>query len=76
MAESRPEEQYFTTAEVAKILKLNPFTVLVYIRTGKLRASKVGKSYRITKSDIDAFIARGYLAAKTPLTPNTKETEQ
>lgn len=57
------EDQYFTTAEVASMLKLNPFTVLAYIRKGKLRASKIGKSYRIVKGDIDAFIARGYSAA-------------
>jgi excisionase family DNA binding protein len=63
------ENQYFTTAEVAKMLKLNPFTVLTYIRNGKLGASKIGKGYRIAKGDIDAFISRGYSAAGTDIQP-------
>ena len=64
-------EQYFTTAEVAQMLKLNPFTILTYIRSGKLGASKIGKSYRVAKGDIDAFMASGYSAAEIHI--QTKE---
>jgi len=38
----------FTPDEVAKILKVNSDTVRKYIREGKMPASKIGNTYRIT----------------------------
>ncbi|KLO24012.1 hypothetical protein X275_01000 [Marinitoga sp. 1197] len=46
----------YTPAEVAKILKVNSDTVRRYIRTGKIRASRVGKTYRITQKNIEEFL--------------------
>lgn len=41
--------------QAAEHLSLHPKTVLRYIREGRLPATRVGKSYRIVRSDLDAF---------------------
>lgn len=46
---------FHTVEQVAERLGLHPKTVLRFIREGRLRATRVGKSYRIVASDLDAF---------------------
>jgi excisionase family DNA binding protein len=50
------EEQILTAEQVAKILQVHPFTVLKFIKKGKLKAAKLGRVYRIRKKDLDEFI--------------------
>ena len=50
------EETILTADQVAKILQVHPFTVLKFIKQGKLKASKLGRVYRIRKSDVDEFL--------------------
>lgn len=45
-----------TVEEAAKILSLHPFTVLKLIKSKKLRASKIGRVYRIRESAIEDFL--------------------
>ncbi len=45
-----------TAEQVAQILQVHPFTVLKFIKQGKLKASKLGRVYRIRKSDVDSFL--------------------
>lgn len=53
------------TVEVAAgILQLHPKTVLRFIRDGRLKASKVGKQYRILHSDLRSFL--GAASAQPP----------
>jgi excisionase family DNA binding protein len=47
-----------TVKETASYLKLHPLTVYEYIHSGKLRAIKFGRYYRIDKVDLDRFINR------------------
>lgn len=48
--------QELLTVEAASAeLQLHPKTVLRFIREGRLRATKVGKQFRILRSDLDAF---------------------
>ena len=49
-------EQYYTIAEVAKMLKVAYLTVYRWIQSGKLTAYKAGKQYRIKKEDLDIFM--------------------
>lgn len=42
--------------EVAKRLQLNILTIYEYIRSGKLKASKFGRSYRISTNDLEEFV--------------------
>lgn len=47
---------YISTKDVAKMLNVSPTTITYYIRTKKLPAIKLGKSYQISKSDLITFL--------------------
>lgn len=47
---------FLTAKEVANTLKLNILTIYEYIRTGKLKAIKFGRTYRIEEKNLDKFI--------------------
>lgn len=50
-------EEYYTTEQVAKMLGIkNVITVRRWIMKGWLTAIKIGKEYRITKTDLDKFL--------------------
>ena len=54
-----------TPSEIAKILKLHPFTVTRLAREGKLPAFKVGGVWRIQKDQFESWIRSrtgGYMA--------------
>jgi len=55
--ESRPRygDELCTVRFAADRLKLHPKTVQRLIREGRLRATRIGKSYRIRRADLDAF---------------------
>lgn len=50
------DEQYYTIEEVAKMLKVVYLTVYRWIQSGKLKAYKAGKQYRIEKNDLQRFL--------------------
>ena len=50
------EEQYYSIAEIAKMLKVAYLTVYRWVSSSKLVAYKAGKQYRIKKEDLDRFI--------------------
>ncbi len=46
-----------TPAEVAAAMRVSGDTVLRLLRTGRLRGHKFGKQWRITRADLDAYLA-------------------
>lgn len=48
-------ENILSVAVAAERLKLHPKTVLRFIREGRLRATRVGRQYRILQSDLAAL---------------------
>jgi len=42
--------------EVAELLQLNILTVYEYVRDGRLKAIRFGRSYRIKEKDLEKFI--------------------
>jgi excisionase family DNA binding protein len=48
--------EIMTPEQVAGYLQLNKDTIYRYIREGKIAASRLGRSYRILKGDIDVFL--------------------
>lgn len=49
--------QYYTTEEVAEMLKVTPDSVRRWIRDGKLKSIKLsGKFIRISQADLDEFV--------------------
>lgn len=58
-AKKEQEQIFFTTIDVASLLKINPESVRRYVRSGKLKAVKLGgKFIRIEKKDLDDFLQR------------------
>jgi excisionase family DNA binding protein len=52
------DKKYITVDEVAEALGLSTKTVRTYIKDGKLKAYKLGTSWRIEPDEVDAFIER------------------
>ncbi|MFA5828972.1 MAG: helix-turn-helix domain-containing protein [Candidatus Gracilibacteria bacterium] len=72
------EENILTPDQVAQKLQMHPFTVLKFIKQGKLKASKLGRVYRIRESDVSRFLDEqaetSVAKSRKSLTP--KETSQ
>lgn len=49
-------EKFYKVEEIAKILNMHPKTIQRYIREGKLKATKIGKVYRVTGHDLEIFM--------------------
>lgn len=45
-----------TVAEISQELKLHAMTVYRLISAGKLEAVKVGRSYRVSRSEFDRYL--------------------
>ncbi|WAL68458.1 helix-turn-helix domain-containing protein [Amycolatopsis cynarae] len=48
-------QQYYSVEQVAELLDLHVRTVRGYVRDGKLKATRIGKQYRIRREDLEAF---------------------
>lgn len=51
-------DPWLTITETAQQLNVHHQTVRLAIRTGALRASKIGRHFRIRQSEIDAWLER------------------
>ena len=51
-------EEVLTVDEVARYLRVHPMTVQRWCRSGDLPAAKIGRAYRIKKSDLEAWWAQ------------------
>jgi len=49
-------KDYYTVNQIADMLNIHPKTVQRYIREGRLRAAKIGKSWRVTGHDLSTFV--------------------
>ena len=63
MAQSPARARLLTVAEVADQLRVSTMTVYRLIKSGELRAARVGKSYRLREEDIDAYLAKQFTQA-------------
>lgn len=57
------KEEMYSVEQVADRLGLHVRTVRGYIRSGRLRAVRIGKQYRIAASDLDALTGQAPAAA-------------
>ncbi len=59
------QEKILTPQQVAQILQVHQFTVLKFIKQGKLKASRLGRVYRIRESDLEGFLEQSSSKDKT-----------
>ncbi len=48
--------EFYTTKEVAEMLKVTKKTINQYVREGKIKAIDMGNQYRFTKEQIEDFV--------------------
>ena len=63
MAQSPARARLLTVSEVADQLRVSTMTVYRLIKSGELRAARVGKSYRLREEDIDAYLSKQFTQA-------------
>ncbi len=51
-----PEPEHYTTAEVARLLRIKPESVAKKIKRGQLPAVKAGKLWLVRKEIVDAIL--------------------
>jgi len=50
------DKELYSVKELEKILPITPLTVRAYIRKGKIKGSKIGKTWYVKKEDLEAFL--------------------
>ncbi|HXG30507.1 MAG TPA: helix-turn-helix domain-containing protein [Thermodesulfobacteriota bacterium] len=48
----------YNLEELSKVLKVNKVTLRGYIEQGRLKAVKIGRSYRVTEEDLREFLLK------------------
>lgn len=61
-----------TVEQAAEQMSVHPKTVLRYIREGRLPATRIGKSYRIVRAELDAFT--GVASGRSDTAPSVRAT--
>lgn len=52
------KKEFYKADELAKLLEVNIMTIYRYIKSGKLKAYKIGKEFRIKKIEFDTFLKK------------------
>lgn len=53
------EIKVYTLEEIAELLHITRRTLYTYVKEGKLKASKIGKYWRVTEKNLQEFIEKG-----------------
>ncbi|MBI2170339.1 MAG: helix-turn-helix domain-containing protein [Actinobacteria bacterium] len=54
------ESRFLTVQEVADLMRVSSMTVYRLIKSGDLRAVRVGRSFRVRQEDIDGYLETSY----------------
>jgi excisionase family DNA binding protein len=54
--EDRQTMEFYTLQEIADLLKTPLTTIQKFVRDGRLKAVKIGKSYRVEAEDLQKFL--------------------
>ncbi|GII52176.1 MerR family transcriptional regulator [Planotetraspora thailandica] len=68
-------EQFYSVDQVADLLGLHVKTVRGYVRDGRLKAVRIGKRYRITRDDLEAFAGHPVAGTARETTPRRRRAE-
>lgn len=52
------EKDFYKAEDLAKLLDVNIMTIYRYIKAGRLKAHKIGRDFRIEKSEFNAFLKK------------------
>lgn len=51
-------KEFYKAEDLAEKLDVNVMTIYRYIKSGKLKAYKIGKEFRIEKKDFDSLLEK------------------
>lgn len=57
------ESRFLTVQEVADLMRVSSMTVYRLIKSGDLRAVRVGRSFRVRQADVDSYLEAHYTQA-------------
>ncbi|GJF33798.1 MerR family transcriptional regulator [Kitasatospora sp. NE20-6] len=63
------DRELYSVGEVAELLGLHVRTVRSYVREGRLKATRIGKQYRIAREDFEALTGRPAAPLAAPPAP-------
>lgn len=66
MASREFGEPLLTVGEVATLMRVSNMTVYRLIKAGQLSAIRVGKNYRIRRSDVDRYLTERAVNVQDP----------
>ena len=52
------EKPFYKAEDLAEMLEVNIMTIYRYIKAGRLKAYKIGREFRIEKSEFQAFLKK------------------
>ena len=58
-----PDKEYMSLEEVADLLGVNYQLIYKLVRSGEIPASRVGKVYRVSRSDLDHYLEQSKSSA-------------
>lgn len=54
-----PNDRLLTVAEVAEALRVSTMTIYRMVKSGQLPATRVGRSYRFRRADVQGYLEKG-----------------
>ena len=60
--------QLYSIERIAELLNLHVKTVRAYVRSGRLKATRIGKQYRVTRRDLEEFAGTSAIDLPAPVT--------
>ena len=54
-----PNDRLLTVAEVAEALRVSTMTIYRMVKSGQLPATRVGRSYRFRRADVQSYLEKG-----------------
>ncbi|MBI1873415.1 MAG: helix-turn-helix domain-containing protein [Acidobacteria bacterium] len=64
------ETPFLTLGEVIRYLRVNPRTVYRLIRSGELPANRIGRQWRIRRSDLDWWLEKQRVGSPAVVSPD------
>ena len=52
-------EKVYTLEEISYLIKITRRTLYDYVKTGKLKAVKIGRTWRVTEKQLEEFLSTG-----------------
>ena len=56
MTSTKTKKEFYLVEELADALRVSNMTIYRYIKSGKVKAYKIGKEFRIDKNEFQGFL--------------------